>query len=155
PLCSQTFTAPALPPASMPPVSSPPSASSSAREDVFNFASSSSEPAVPKGPPEPAKSPVSEAPPSAPALPGYQRTASIWVSPRIVPWIGPIALVLVFVLSFLTWLVYIPPSHEGGKEAVTRISSWGLAFGKQTNALSILYLLFLMVTVLLALASVI
>src|SRR5262245_36729946 len=128
PLCSNTFTAPALPAASAPPAgampANPPPASppasgpggppaspspAPAQEDVFRFASPPPEP--PKVPPEPVQPPVSETP-SAPSPPaGYRHTATIWISPRVVPWIGPAALLLAFVLSFFPWLTVASPAE--------------------------------------------
>src|SRR5262249_937155 len=63
-----------------------------------------------QAPPKPSALPRSQAPPTPPppeppTLPpppplGYAHSRTIWISPRVVPWIAPVALVLVFLLLF-------------------------------------------------------
>jgi hypothetical protein len=48
----------------------------------------------------------------------------VWISPRVVPWIAPAALAVVFVLSFFPWVGMYP----GGLSVYTQ-SAWEAAFG--------------------------
>jgi hypothetical protein len=72
----------------------------------------------------------------------YTRTRTIWVSPRVVPWLAPAALVVIFLLTFFPWAGYAgDDSHM----------AWGWGFG-QTNVFTILYLLVLLPGFLLSVA---
>lgn len=128
PLCQNTFQAPALPSSSLLPPSQPASP-------------------PPPGPPAPVPSPTEQAlPPLPPAPPlpvgDYTRTTTIWLSPRAVPWIAPVACLLVFFLLFFTWAnIYTSPEpHPRGP--------WGLGFGGG-NPLILFYLLLFLLAFLL------
>jgi hypothetical protein len=98
-------------------------------------------------PPSPAPEQV---PPPLPPLAAYPHTRTIWISPRVVPWIGPAGLGLGFVLSFFTWLKAFTKETK-----MEELSAWGLAFSGKGNALLICYVLLLVVAVLLAVAGVV
>jgi hypothetical protein len=55
------------------------------------------------------------APPPPPG--DYTRSLKIVFSPRVIPWIPPVGLLLVFLLSFLPWL------------GIVNVNGWQLAFG--------------------------
>ena len=165
PHCSNTFTAPALPkiptpsaaPAATASVASAPNppAGAPAREDIFlssptpATASAESAPSGMAGPRPTGDQPppVSPFPVSSGPLAGYRRTYTIWISPRIVPWIAPACLVVVFILTFFSWLnIRIPGQGVRGE------SAWTIAFG-QGNALLIAYLLLFLLALLITFAS--
>jgi hypothetical protein len=81
-------------------------------------------------------------------LPGYTHVRTVWVSPRVVPWVAPASLVLVFLLLFLTW-VGVPGSSDIYQ------TGWGTAFGTHNSALGIFHMLFFWLALLLAVASVV
>jgi hypothetical protein len=159
PLCTNTFTAPSLPgatppnPPPAPAVGSGPAAPAptSPKEDVFSFAPTPSpppatEPSPPKSEPPPPKPQETTAPVSVPAE--YRHTATIWISPRVVPWVAPVALMLIFVLLFSTWIDW-PGNSEGSQ------SGWGTGFGKHFSVLGLFYILLFLLTLVLALACLI
>jgi hypothetical protein len=131
PLCTNTFQAPALPaPAAASPVT----------------------PAAPAPPPPPppawaATEVDAPAPPPPPSAGDYARTATLWVSPRVVPWVTPAAFLLLFVLLFFPWAYELRPEQ---KDYLGRLP-WWLGF-KGVNALTILYLLLVVPTFLLSVA---
>jgi hypothetical protein len=91
------------------------------------------------------------APPPPVPTGDYTHIRSIWISPRVVPWVAPLAFLLLFILSLsFTW-AYAVVYPSGSDEHAHNL--WGWGFG-QNNVLAILYdLLFaLMLVVLLALA---
>jgi len=168
PMCSHDFRAPVLPgvpaamgapaPPSQPPSSAPqppgsPARSPSGSDDVFGFAASPPSsaprveyPAPPVSAPEPPKKQrARETPPSPPPPVDYQQTLTIWISPRVVPWIAPVALLLVFVLMWFPWIDYPgkPPTTQTG---------WGTAFGHYFSALGIFFVLFFLPALALAVA---
>jgi hypothetical protein len=65
---------------------------------------------------------VEATPPALPASSEPRRT--LWLSPRAVPWIAPVCLVLLVVLLFFPWLAMSP----GGVPVYSQ-SGWGAAFG--------------------------
>jgi hypothetical protein len=118
PLCDGTFTAPVLPatsPSGSPspsvplaaPVGSP---STATREEVFSLAPSSPSPLPPPGSESKSEkqsaTSVTDASASGslpPDASDYRHRYIIWISPRVVPWIAPMALTLVFFLLFFPW----------------------------------------------------
>jgi hypothetical protein len=70
---------------------------------------------------------------------------TIWISPRVVPWIAPVALLLVFVLMWFPWIDHPdkPPMVQTG---------WGTAFGHHFSALGIFFVLFFLPALALAVA---
>jgi hypothetical protein len=104
-------------------------------------------------------------PPAGPR--GYRHAIPIWFSPRVLQWIGPVCLILVFVLTFLSWVGVI----AGGVTATSQ-SAWGAAFnsysmdpdlekavpdkekdkGPGANFLLIFYVILMCITLLLAIA---
>jgi hypothetical protein len=130
------------------------------KDDIYTFASPPPGPppmpsyAPPEPPPPPSAAPPppprkekpAPPPPSPPPKPsvGYTRIATIWISPRVVPWIAPAALGLLFVLLFFTWVV-APASGESQ-------GGWGTAFGTNMSALGLFFWLFYFVALLAAVA---
>jgi len=143
PLCAGTFTVPALPQTPPPPPSPP-----AAPAETYGFKEPVAPPSPPPPPPElnfesapPApKAPASlgAAPPSGPtpaytdeqptfpATPtpeGYHRKYTIWFSPRVLQYVAPVAVFLVFVLTFFAWTgVYPGGVHDAWQNA------WQAAF---------------------------
>jgi hypothetical protein len=82
-------------------------------------------------PPAPAPPPVkpeSELPPG-----DYTRTFTIWISPRVVPWVAPVGLSLVFLLSFLPWVAVLN---------LASLNLWEISFGTRQGPVTfLLYLL--------------
>lgn len=132
PLCSGTFTVPGLPGSAAPP-SQPQSEIYSLRNEPASPPPSSpfSTPFPP--PSEPAPSPPtsaapSQTPPPPPPPPGdYTHTLTASLSPRALPWIAPVCLLLVFVSQLFPWVGLYP----GGVPAMTG-SAWAAAFGAYT-----------------------
>jgi hypothetical protein len=152
PLCNGTFTVPALPQtAALPPPVAPGPPPPPPAPEVYPLRHEP-EPVVPPAPPpapgtfqpEPAQPfadlqgppvprdattavPPPPAPPPEPSA-GYQRTLTVWFSPKVIEWVAPVAVVLVFLFQiFSPWLgIYL-----GGLPAVTQ-SAWGAAFGSYT-----------------------
>jgi hypothetical protein len=127
PLCNGTFTVPALPGAPPPP--GPPSGP---EPDIYSVRS---EPAPPppvppvsdqEPPPPPPSTAIQPPPPSLAPLPpqDYQHSATAWLSPKVLPWVAPVCLLLVFVLQFFDWVGLYP----GGVPAATQ-NAWQAAFG--------------------------
>jgi len=164
PLCNGTFTAPVLPagPGSVPPsipLAAPVgSSSSAASEEVFSLAPSSS-PASPPPRTEPKSekhtgptTSSSEAPASEPVTASsgsdYPHRYIIWISPRVVPWIAPVALVVVFLLFFFPWRS-IPSGVEVPGEPGSQIG-WSKLF---SSGLFVFYLLIYLLALALAIGS--
>jgi hypothetical protein len=79
----------------------------------------------------------------------YRRTATIWISPRVIPWIGPVLLSTILVLTFFSWLkIYEAP------DIISR-NAWSLGFAHPINALSLFYLLFLLAAVMFGISALI
>jgi hypothetical protein len=122
PLCSGTFTVPGLP--STPAV--PP-----APPEANPVAGSAETPAAPAstGPAPPASASPEHTPaPSRPQSPqtstaGYQKVFTVTFNPRVLMFIPPIAVVLIFFLQFFSWLGVYP----GGVPAITQ-NAWQAAF---------------------------
>jgi hypothetical protein len=94
-----------------------------------------------------AKLPKDVEPPVPPAtlLADYSRVRTIPGSPRIVPWIAPVCLALVFVLLFFPWVV-------DRSRAETWQSGWGTGFGSAFSFLGSLHILVFLVALALAIA---
>jgi hypothetical protein len=131
PLCNGTFTVPGLPGAAPPP---PPPSSAGAPSDIFSIQQEPVPPAPPvshwEPPPSPTSAPLAPPPPPPPPLPpqDYQHSAAVHLSPKVLPWIAPACLLLVFVLQFFNWVGLYP----GGVPSVTQ-NAWGAAFGSYTE----------------------
>ena len=136
PLCGGTFTVPGLPGAAPPP-SPPPPPPEPEYYSVRHEAPPPSPPPPPLSlapdfelsPPLPptattTKPAAAPAPPLPPSPEGYQHTAAVWLSPRVLPWIAPACLLLVFILQLFNWAGLYP----GGVPAVTQ-NAWQAAFG--------------------------
>ncbi|HTU16605.1 MAG TPA: hypothetical protein VMG10_00970 [Gemmataceae bacterium] len=127
PLCSGTFTVPGLPGAAPPPAAPP--------QPEQNIYTIRQEPVPPPSPPAPPLSHL-EPPPSTgtttkptppkPSLPpeDYQHTYTAWLNPKVLPWIAPACLLLVFVFQLFDWDGLYP----GGVPAMTG-NAWSAAFG--------------------------
>jgi hypothetical protein len=72
----------------------------------------------------------------------YAHTRTVWISPRVVPWVAPAALFAAFLLTFFSW------AYAGN--SLDRIA-WGWGFS-EGNALTILYLFMLMIAFLVSAA---
>ncbi len=176
PLCSGTFTVPALP-ASVPPAPEPPAAPAPtpaaavpaepaptappSPPEVYGLHPESTSPATPAWSPTLASEPPPAPPPAAPlpampdhpepplvpapapaappapdtgtapstALPeGYHHTRTIWFSPKVLPWVAPVCVVLIFILQFFTWVCVCP----GGEEMISA-NAWGATFAGGTS----------------------
>jgi hypothetical protein len=139
PLCTGTFTVPGLPSAAPP--SPPPQ-----EPDTYSIhPDDATLPPPPEGPALPMQDPLpslpsattAPSPPPSPApvpslspLPtdGYRRNVSLSVNPRVLPWVAPVCLVLVFFLLFFNWVGLYP----GGVPAVTQ-NAWQTAFDLDTR----------------------
>jgi hypothetical protein len=133
PLCNQNFTVPALPQAAgAAHDTAPHPESGEAHPEVYGV-----QPEAHPAPPSPQAftGPAAAAPPAsvttgpapapaAPARDGYRRTASVVLSPRVLPWVAAGSLFLVFILLFFPWVGRFPGGH-----AVYTQSGWGAAFG--------------------------
>jgi hypothetical protein len=126
PMCAGTFTVPGLPGAAPPPPPPP---------EVYTIRQEAP-PAPPpppifsrEPPPSTATTSTPPPPPSLPSLPpeGYSHSVAVWLSPRVLPWIAPACLLLVFVLQFFNWVGLYP----GGVPAATQ-NAWQAAFGYVT-----------------------
>ena len=151
PLCAGTFTVPALPQSSAPPPPPPPPPPQEPRlappppPDVYGVHDAAPPPPPPvmdmpevqiipdAGKPSPPRAPgapaaaFTEEQPTYPVTPppeGYQRKHSIWFSPKVLQYVAPAAVLLVFVLSFFAWTGVYP----GGVADVTQ-NMWQAAFG--------------------------
>jgi hypothetical protein len=117
PLCNGTFTAPVLPatpPSAVPLASASASKSNPPAEDVFSLAPSTT-PSMPPPRKEPkkekpsdstrlvAETPISDQPGADASGPDYPHRYIVWISPRVVPWIAPGALVIAFLFFFFPW----------------------------------------------------
>jgi hypothetical protein len=130
PLCANMFTAPALQSmpaapidAPKPPPPPPGAPSSRIMEGVAPFPLPPSDSPAP----QPAAESAVTAEPAFAATPlpsDSQRTWTIWFSPRVVPWIAPICMALLFILTFLPWWV----SERGSS-----FNAWSLSFGDHSN----------------------
>jgi hypothetical protein len=137
PLCSGTFTAPVMAPAAAPSASA--GFATVAEAPTFTGGDRNTSHAAHAG----ASTRLADE--------GYSRTATIWISPRAVPWIGPVALLLVFVFSFFPWIwVFDKTTLQSGA-----FRAWGLAFSQPVNSLSLLYILVIAVAVPLGLVTLI
>jgi hypothetical protein len=128
PLCQNTFQAPALPPPVAP--SAPPP------DPVPNTVESP----PPAPPPEAQRKTKEKEAPTAPPPPvptgDYTHTRTIWISPRVVPWLAPAALLIAFLLTFFSW------AYAAGT-AVDHIA-WGWGWWPEWNVLTLLYTLVLL-----------
>jgi hypothetical protein len=143
PLCQNTFQAPALPPPVAP---SPPAAT-----EVYGVQHDAPAPPPPAQLPQesPAHKPDVPAPALAPPTPpppvpsgDYSRVRTIWISPRVVPWIAPVSLLLALLLGIVSDWTYGSEFERG---------AWGWGWS-ETNALTLLYTLMLLFALLLSLA---
>jgi len=183
PLCNGTFTVPGLPGAAPP---SPPPQSET-EPDFYTIRQDPVPPPSPPAPPplsslepplsklEPLSSTATTTTPPPPksSLPpeDYQRTLAVWFSPKVLPWMAPACLVLVFFLQLFDWDGLYP----GGSPAVSG-NAWAAAFGAYTvdgdlknlvpylqdekskpgvSVLTIFYLLLFFPTLIVTLASVV
>jgi hypothetical protein len=149
-----------LPPLEPPTTAFTPGASSS-KGDVYSFASPPVQtPLYPRSGVEPpararadrdSGAPASQpsaVPPPPPPPGNYVHTRTIYISPNRVQWIAPVALGLVFLLMFATWV------WKPGAEEETQ-SGWGTGIGHNFTLLGFFYLLFFLAAFAVALASVI
>src|SRR5262249_31496287 len=103
-------------------------------------------------PPARPSSPAAPPPPAPPAAPpaGYAHTATVWLSPRVVPWLAPVVLALLVLTLFAPW---VGTYFLDDPEAYTQ-TGWGTGFGKELSGLGLVYLLVLLLTVAVAFAHV-
>jgi hypothetical protein len=115
-----------------------PSAAASAPAASAPVAADHVEPAVLPVAPAPAVAPAPElatvsapAPSTAPSTAppeGYRHTRTVWFSPKVLPWIAPVCVVLIFILQFFTWVCVCP----GGEEMIGA-NAWGATFAGGTS----------------------
>jgi hypothetical protein len=128
PLCGGLFTVPGLPGATQ-----APSPTGAQEADVYSIRHElSPPPALPPvslSPPPPPESaaPVTPALKRSPVQADYQFALSASLSTRVVPWIAPACLLLVFFLQFFDW----DGLYVGGEPAETG-NAWYAAFGAYT-----------------------
>lgn len=131
PLCSSTFTVPGLPGAAPPAAEAEPEIYSVRHEPLpppdapplSHFSPHADEPAADAAASaKEAASPLLQKPPRVEM--DHQRALAVSLSPRALPWIAPVCLVLVFFLQFFDWDGLYP----GGEPAVTG-NAWRAAFG--------------------------
>src|SRR5262245_34946539 len=133
PLCNSTFTVPPLPDApSLAPSPPPPPPPATGGAEVYPLADDHNAPppplpTAPPSMPSPARAPAP--PPPPPVVGDYTKLRSIVISPRVVPWIAPIALLLLFVLTFFPW-----SGRSGGSK-----NAWNLGFDAGGSALFVIY----------------
>ncbi len=138
PLCTGTFTVPGLP-------SSVPQGPSTPVPDTYTIHPDDATLPPPEEPALPMQEPLSPLPaattiPSSPTPPpppppplvpslfplptdSYRHTASLSINPRLLPWVAPVCLVLVFFLLFFNWVGLYP----GGVPAATQ-NAWQAGF---------------------------
>jgi hypothetical protein len=125
PLCNGTFTVPPVPSSFAAPPPPPPQQQAPAAPDIFAFkeplppsAPSQTAPTQPSGSVPTVPSPGPSAPPPPPPLPPgeYTRKMSIWFSPKVLQFVPPVMLFVVFVCLWLPWVGVYP----GGYAAVTQ-----------------------------------
>jgi hypothetical protein len=134
PLCSGTFTVPGLPGAATPPPSAPLPPTPQTEQETYSVRNDP----VPSPPfttpfptqPEPLPSLPSTPPlPQTPLPPGeYTHALTAMLSPKVLPWIAPVCLLLIFVLQMFTWVGIYP----GGVPAMTG-SAWSAALGSYSK----------------------
>ncbi len=163
PLCAGTFTAPSLPAsmASSPSGSPLPGSSMNPGNPGSNPGEGDSKSPPPETPPRWASAPGGEkaepfASVTSASLSGdYHHRYTIWISPRVVPWIAPVGLVLIFLLFFFHWRSLPAEVESVFKEHDIPItpsqSGWREIFFP--NVWLILYLLLYLVTLALAVGS--
>jgi len=142
PLCANPFQVPALPSSAPAAPAAPPSAPVPEPE-VYGLGPApqpppwpaTSAPASPKPAPQPAPGAPGEppAPPPPPPPEGYTRTSSLWISPRVVPWIAPAALALAVILTFFPWT----GSYPGGHGVYTQNAWQGIWKGFSTSSVGV------------------
>jgi hypothetical protein len=173
PLCAGTFMVPGLPsPPPTPPPAPEPAPVAPASAPAAVPTADQAPPAVVATPSAPAELTAPEPlPPPAPAgsATGYQKGYAIYFSPKVLQWVAPIGVVLIFVLQFFPWVDFAPD----GVSVFTQ-NTWQIAFNggsllddefKETtkvlqekagvNVLTIFYLLAFIPTLLLTVASVV
>jgi hypothetical protein len=149
PLCGGTFTVPGLPasvPAAAaapagtapPPAAPPPSAPAPSQPETFAVRSDGDFAPPPPLAPEHTEPPMVLPAPDAGMVPvqapatappeGYRRTWTIWFSPKVLPWVAPVCVLLIFILQFFPWVGLYP----GGVPALTQ-SAWGAGFAGYTE----------------------
>ncbi len=148
PLCGGTFTVPALPaslPAGAPAPAAPAPPPAPSAPETYAVRSDGNAPAAPAWGPPPVE-PLSAAqdhadiptvlpaeaastvpvPATSTAPPeGYHRTWTVWFSPKVLPWLAPVCVALVFILQFFPWVGVYP----GGQTMISAIA-YGAAFGE-------------------------
>jgi hypothetical protein len=86
---------------------------------------------------QPPPRPEAPAPPAT-LLPGYRRVWSAYASPRVVPWIAPVALTALFLLLWFVWIA-LPGDPEWYQRG------WGVGLGTNWSASGLLFLLFYLI----------
>jgi hypothetical protein len=148
PLCSGTFTVPGLPasvpagaaPAAPAPAPPPPAPPAPSHPDTYAMRSDGDFPAPAAPPllaPDHAAPPMVLPAPDAGSVPvqtpatappeGYHQTWTIWFSLKVLSWVAPVCVLLIFVLQFFPWDGIYP----GGVPALTQ-SAWGAGFAGYT-----------------------
>ena len=165
PLCNNLFTVPGLPetpalapPPPPPPPPVPPPVPPPPQPAPYSLANEpppppplpplTFEPEKPAGSTAPVPPLPRPTPPPPPVVGDYTKLRSITISPQVVPWIGPIALFVLFLLTFFPWV----------GEGIVSYNPWSLGFGdgdatKIGGALFIVYDLLLIFGMLTGLAS--
>jgi hypothetical protein len=145
PLCQGVFVAPALPSAQPPPSAPPPQAPPPPYVPPPGSLEIPLIPSVAPGPPQSAApSPTSPPPPPRPPA-DYTRRFSFRLRPDVLVYVAPVCLFLiVFVLSFFDWHAVL--DQRGG------LNLWQLGFTSQGTGVFLAYVLFTILTFLVAVA---
>jgi hypothetical protein len=114
-----------------PAAASSPAVSSPVAPDHVEPAALPAAPALPVAPAPEFATVTAPAPSTAPSTAppeGYRHTRTIWFSPKVLPWVAPVCVVLIFILQFFTWVCVCP----GGEEMIGA-NAWGATFNGGTS----------------------
>jgi hypothetical protein len=169
PLCANNFTAPALQPVSAAPIAPPPVAppppAPAYTPPSGPLPPPSSPPILegtapfPSPPDTPAPQPESELPaaPLPPLPPGSATDErgiyTIWISPRVVPWLAPVGITLVFLLTFLPWVYGLGFTVSEREITLASHNAWGLSFGRDYNLFFTFFIILTILAMVVSIAS--
>src|SRR5207248_7739893 len=86
---------------------------------------------------------------------GYQHLYSLWIKHHVVKWIPPVALALVFVLLFFTWII-VPgrPAADSANPSLT-LTGWQTGFGAHYNGFGVVFAVAFLLSLVPAVAGVV
>jgi hypothetical protein len=124
------FRDPVAPPAPTP-VNPPAAPAPSSAPPEFDLQVMPAAPGAPPRTPAAPQTPYVEGQPTYPVTPppeGYHRKLSAWFSPKVLQYVAPGCVVLIFILTFFAWTGIYP----GGVAATTQ-NAWQAMFGYHTD----------------------